>query len=383
MNAPKEQQSSWINDNAVILLLGKNERNLRYDRVALKKLRAAEPLPDLNEGATAAQFLVENPVDLVLCDERLADMRGLEFVALIRLHPRLQQLPVILISGDNRREAVLAAKDAGCSGYLIRPYTHAALQHQIKRAIEREAAAAWEERPMTLSSKAFTRALAEHRKPVVADESDPAAAWCAKGREALGKGRPSQAVQAFAQALEYKPGMPEAFLGMARGWQRQGHAPSFRENLRKAADMFNAYGRIEESQRLYAELKRVDPLAKDPHSATASNLIRSKKFKDAASVLASACAEGGLSASLCAQVARDCHFTDNPVQAATALCRELGRNDELRPEARKLYQRIVGPSDTQDVFHNERSPRFPGLKAVLAVARYTFQAYFQGRAASM
>jgi CheY-like chemotaxis protein len=303
----------------------------------------------LNEGATAAQFLVENPVDLVLCDERLADMRGLEFVALIRLHPRLQQLPVILISGDNRREAVLAAKDAGCSGYLIRPYTHAALQHQIKRAIE----------------------------------SDPAAAWCAKGREALGKGRPSQAVQAFAQALEYKPGMPEAFLGMARGWQRQGHAPSFRENLRKAADMFNAYGRIEESQRLYAELKRVDPLAKDPHSATASNLIRSKKFKDAASVLASACAEGGLSASLCAQVARDCHFTDNPVQAATALCRELGRNDELRPEARKLYQRIVGPSDTQDVFHNERSPRFPGLKAVLAVARYTFQAYFQGRAASM
>lgn len=386
MNTTHEHQRSWIDDNAVILLLGKSERNLRYERVALKKLRASEPLPDLTEGLTAAQFLLDQPVDLVLCDERLSDMSGLEFVALLRLHPRLQRTPIILISGDNRREAVLAAKDAGCSGYLIRPYTHAALRHQIKRAIEREASAAWDEHSESAapSVRAFEKALADRRKPASVEEPDSAAAWCARGREALAKNRPGQAVQAFGLALEHRPDLAEAYLGLARSWQRQGHAPSFRDNLRKAADLFAAQGRIEEAQRLFAELKRVDPLAKDPHSATASNLIRSKKFKAAASVLASACADGGLPVGLCAQVARDCHFTDDPLQAATELCRELGRNNELKSEAQRLYQRIVGPSEAQDIFRNESSSsRFPGLKAVLAVARYTFQAYFQGRAASV
>ena len=376
--------------NAVTLILGKNERNVKTDRVALIKIGGAEPLPHVAGGAAAAEFLLEHEVDLVLCDERLADMSGLEFVALVRLHPRLQRLPLILFSGDNRREAVIAAKDAGCSGYLIRPYTSSALRLQLKRAFEREAAAAWNENESTArpepSVQAFEVEFARFRKTVVVD-LDPAKAWYEKGATDLQRRRPGQAAQAFVAALEHRPDFPEACLGLAHCWQRKGHAPVYREHLRKAAELFTAAGRIDEAQRVYAELKREDPAAKDPDRVIASGLIRAQKFADAARILAPILVQGSdkgaQPAGLYAQIARDCYFTDNPVQTAAALCRELGRTSGLKFEAQKLFQRIVGPNASSGSAQAAGSDRFVGLKAVLAVARYTFQAYFQGGAASV
>jgi DNA-binding NtrC family response regulator len=61
-------------------------------------------------------------------------MSGLEFLRLVRTHPRLLTLPVVQVSSDNSRRGVLDAVGAGCSGYLIRPYSLQAFAKQVTGA---------------------------------------------------------------------------------------------------------------------------------------------------------------------------------------------------------------------------------------------------------
>ena len=70
--------------------------------------------------------------DLVLMDIQLPGMDGLEATRRIKAQPALAAIPVIAVtsyalSGDDRKAA-----DAGCDGYVTKPYSPRALLAQVR-----------------------------------------------------------------------------------------------------------------------------------------------------------------------------------------------------------------------------------------------------------
>jgi len=75
------------------------------------------------------------PPDLVLCDLRMPRMDGLAFLAVIReTHPNL---PVVVMSGAGLLDDAVGALQLGAWDYVVKPVPLAALEHSIKRALER------------------------------------------------------------------------------------------------------------------------------------------------------------------------------------------------------------------------------------------------------
>lgn len=71
-------------------------------------------------GVEALQGILAHPPDLVLMDIRLPDLSGIECTR--RLALALPRLRIVMISALNDRETVAEALQAGCHGYVTKPF---------------------------------------------------------------------------------------------------------------------------------------------------------------------------------------------------------------------------------------------------------------------
>jgi len=160
-------------------------------------------------------------------------------------------------------------------------------------------------------------------------------------RALFARRRYDEATAMFRQSLALKPEQPEARLGLARIWRAKGFLAEYREDMERAATLFAREGRLDEASRIVEELRRFDPHLKDPRRHVASGLIRSRDFQAAAKALSTVIETEKDAGGLYTQIARDCLFTDNPMQTARGLCDALAQTADPS-EARKLWQRIAG-----------------------------------------
>jgi len=60
--------------------------------------------------------------DLILLDVQLADANGFDILAKMRLHPVLKSMPIIMLTGEATREAVLKGLRGDAHGYVTKPF---------------------------------------------------------------------------------------------------------------------------------------------------------------------------------------------------------------------------------------------------------------------
>jgi len=89
-------------------------------------------------GAEALQTLAETDVDVVLLDLMMPDMDGREVLRRIKEHPDWRATPVIVISGSQDMDGIIACIEAGADDYLFKPFNPVLLQARIKAGIERK-----------------------------------------------------------------------------------------------------------------------------------------------------------------------------------------------------------------------------------------------------
>jgi len=70
--------------------------------------------------------------DVVLLDVGLPDVNGFDVLARLRQHPVLKDLPVIMLTGEATREAVLRGILGGADGYITKPFEI----HPLVRALK-------------------------------------------------------------------------------------------------------------------------------------------------------------------------------------------------------------------------------------------------------
>lgn len=363
-----------------VLVVGRAESHTRTDRKCLRSLLKTQPQL-LSSGAEAARIAASRPLRLVVCDATLEDMSGLELVKLLRLHPELQALPVVMISMDNTREAVLEALKAGSSGYLLRPYSLDAFCGKIKAALDGKLRHADAEQEPSL--EAFVQGLERLENPPE-EQEDPVEKAMQEAVALLRIKEYKQARELFRQVLEMEPEHPTAHHGLGRCWLALGHPDQAKASLRAAAESYLHQGKHARANAVYEELRKRDPDAKDPLSSSVEGLLRGGETKAAAQLMLRAQKAAGLPEGFMKHVARACHFTEDPLGTARGLCDALEEEGGVAPAAAmrsKLLANIKAKKTVQRpmelIAEREESSLGPvgNLRTVLAVAKHTFQAY--------
>jgi DNA-binding response OmpR family regulator len=87
---------------------------------------------------SSARALITDPTpDLILIDLNMPEVSGLELLDFIRSKPRLQGLPVLIISAETSQSAVENARQHGADGYLFKPISLGEMQAGINTALNR------------------------------------------------------------------------------------------------------------------------------------------------------------------------------------------------------------------------------------------------------
>ena len=81
---------------------------------------------------TAMGMLGKDQPDLVLLDIMMPDISGLEVVGFIRRDPKLEHIPVIIVSARTLPKDIQAGLDAGAKIYLTKPVSFL----ELKKAVE-------------------------------------------------------------------------------------------------------------------------------------------------------------------------------------------------------------------------------------------------------
>lgn len=73
--------------------------------------------------------------DLILLDVNLADGNGFDILARMRMQPALKTMPVIMLTAESTREAVLKGLQAGADGYITKPFEVEAVVAAVKAVL--------------------------------------------------------------------------------------------------------------------------------------------------------------------------------------------------------------------------------------------------------
>lgn len=92
---------------------------------------------EAEDGAIALGKLTGEAFDFVVTDWNMSNMDGLTLLQQIRANPQLKHLPVLMITAEAKKENIIAAAQAGASGYIVKPFTAATLNEKLSKIFEK------------------------------------------------------------------------------------------------------------------------------------------------------------------------------------------------------------------------------------------------------
>ena len=117
-----------------ILIVDDYKTMLRIIRNLLKQL-GFDNVDEASDGATALQRLREKDFGLVISDWNMEPMTGLQLLKEVRSDAKLAHIPFVMVTAESKTENVVAAKAAGVSNYIIKPFNADTLKKKIESVL--------------------------------------------------------------------------------------------------------------------------------------------------------------------------------------------------------------------------------------------------------
>lgn len=312
-----------------ILLLSESDSLASLDRRALREAGASR-VDSMTSGIDAARMLAAlDPVqatllpDVVVCSQKLADMDGEQFCAILRLHPLLLDLPVLLILPNDSEVEQLKTLGCGASALLARPYSINVLKaHLDSLTTSRPSLQQLQDAQRYTDTSSFDQALATYGillKPVRQPED-----YFRVGMQCLQQRQWNNAINAFQRALRGALIQGHAELGMAVAWKGKGDMAQYRHYLGLAATTFVRARHWHQARTVYVGLLREDPDARSPFLSEAFQMMRQGQYDEAAEVLSQG-HDVTPRRQLTERIAQTCLSTDEPQRMLAELEASLGR----------------------------------------------------------
>ena len=122
----------YRNQMARILLIDDDADLSRFLKLTLEK--RGYQVECLEAADRGPQFLASGRFDLVLLDNRMPRISGIEFLSV--LAERGLSVPVILMTGHGTAETAIQATIRGAFDYMIKPLSHEELSRQLEPLID-------------------------------------------------------------------------------------------------------------------------------------------------------------------------------------------------------------------------------------------------------
>ena len=92
----------------------------------------SENVDDASDGSAALAKMQGKKYGLVISDWNMEPMTGYDLLREVRTSPELSQTPFIMITAESKTENVIAAKKAGVSNYIVKPFNAATLKTKME-----------------------------------------------------------------------------------------------------------------------------------------------------------------------------------------------------------------------------------------------------------
>lgn len=119
-----------VDKNMNILIVDDYKTMLRIIRNLLRQLGFAN-IEEATDGSMALQVLRSGNFGLVISDWNMEPMTGLQLLREVRADPKLKGTPFIMVTAESKSENVIAAKEAGVSNYIVKPFNAETLQAKM------------------------------------------------------------------------------------------------------------------------------------------------------------------------------------------------------------------------------------------------------------
>ena len=88
-----------------------------------------------SNGQEALEKIEVSDYDLVISDWNMEPMTGIELLKEVRTSIDRTDLPFIMVTAESKPENVIAAKDAGVSNYIVKPFNAETLRVKIESVL--------------------------------------------------------------------------------------------------------------------------------------------------------------------------------------------------------------------------------------------------------
>jgi two-component system chemotaxis response regulator CheY len=114
-----------------ILVVDDYQTMIRIIRNLLKQL-GFEDVDDATDGQQAMSKLKQRQYGLVISDWNMEPMTGYDLLKTVRSDDSLKDMPFIMITAESKTDNVIAAKKAGVSSYIVKPFNAQTLKAKIE-----------------------------------------------------------------------------------------------------------------------------------------------------------------------------------------------------------------------------------------------------------
>lgn len=120
-----------VNKSMPILIVDDYKTMLRIVRGLLNQLGFMN-IDEATDGAMAWDMVQKKPYGLIVSDWNMEPMSGFEFLKLVRTNPATKPLPFIMVTAESKTENIIAAKQAGVSNYIVKPFNAVTLKQKLE-----------------------------------------------------------------------------------------------------------------------------------------------------------------------------------------------------------------------------------------------------------
>jgi two-component system chemotaxis response regulator CheY len=114
-----------------VLVVDDYNTMIRIIRNLLRQL-GFQHIDDASDGAVALGKMRERKYGLVISDWNMEPMTGYDLLQEVRADPSLSKTPFIMVTAESKTENVIAAKKAGVSNYIVKPFNAQTLKSKIE-----------------------------------------------------------------------------------------------------------------------------------------------------------------------------------------------------------------------------------------------------------
>ena len=94
---------------------------------------------EADDGLTALPMLKAGKYDLLVTDWNMPGMQGIDLLKAVRADDdeTLKNIPVLMVTAEQKKEQIVEAAQAGVNGYIVKPFTALILKEKLEKIFAR------------------------------------------------------------------------------------------------------------------------------------------------------------------------------------------------------------------------------------------------------